>query len=371
LSGVKDRNQKHVFERIGDRVSIFERGRNWYANFQADGKQCRRSLRTKSEKEARRKANKLEAELFEGRYQQPHRSPTIGQVVTEYRVYLCTEDRAAKTLAKIDLVCRRVLDLARRRNAKTISDINLAFIDQYRNERVARKAMPKTRQNETVIIRQLVNFALRRKLIAVDPLQGLKIKKVKSPRQPCWSWPDVLRILDAAKEPQQSLLVVLAETGMRIGEAKWLEWDDVLFEQNAIVIRPKAGWKPKTGEERLVPMSERVRGMLEKRPRPHRWVFTARASRQYPNGDHQISERRTLEYLKRVLKRLSLPGHLHTFRHSFISRALTSGTPEATLRNWVGHVDANVTKIYTHILPQESQAAMQRLDAPCAAQKEV
>ena len=293
-------------------------------------------------------------------------------MLKEYQDHQRTEERAVKTLAKIDLVCRRVLDLARRRNAKTILDIGLAFVDQYRRERVAKKAKPKTVQNETVIIRQGVNFAIRRKLIAVDPLQGLKIKKVKSPRQPCWSWPDVLRIVGAAKDPQQSLFLLLAETGMRIGEAKWLEWDDILFEQNVILIRPKVGWKPKTGEERLVPMSERTCTMLENRQRRHRWVFTARASRKYQNGDHQISERRTLEYLKRVLKRLDLPGHLHTFRHSFISKALTSGTPEATLRNWVGHLDPNVTKVYTHVLPEESQTAMKRFDARCnSAEKEV
>ena len=52
---------------------------------------------------------------------------------------------------------------------------------------------------------------------------------------------------------------------------------------------------------------------------------------------------------------------MHTLRHSFISDALTKGIPEAVLRSWVGHIDPEVTKIYTHIADTASQAAMQRL----------
>lgn len=56
-----------------------------------------------------------------------------------------------------------------------------------------------------------------------------------------------------------------------------------------------------------------------------------------------------------------LKGHLHTFRHAFISAALTKGTPEAVVRRWVGHVDPEILNLYTHIADQASQEAMRRL----------
>jgi integrase len=81
----------------------------------------------------------------------------------------------------------------------------------------------------------------------------------------------------------------------------------------------------------------------------------------------QIRQRRLLDYLQRQLKQLELPGHLHTFRHTFISLVLTHGLPEATVRKWVGHVDAEMIRRNTHISSQESHAAMQRLrSAVCA-----
>jgi len=62
-----------------------------------------------------------------------------------------------------------------------------------------------------------------------------------------------------------------------------------------------------------------------------------------------------------VRRRLELRGRLHTFRHSFISNALTNGIPEAVVRKWVGHVDPDVMKLYTHIVDEASRAARQRL----------
>jgi integrase len=64
-----------------------------------------------------------------------------------------------------------------------------------------------------------------------------------------------------------------------------------------------------------------------------------------------------------MAKRLGLDGKLHSFRHSFISHAAQSGIPEATIREWVGHVDAGIMRQYTHIHNEASQAAMQKLAA--------
>src|SRR5580765_5486395 len=113
--------------------------------------------------------------------------------------------------------------------------------------------------------------------------------------------------------------MVLADTGMRVGELRHLTWDDVDFANKVLHVRPKDDWKPKTGDQRSIPMSERVRAKLEKLPRRGRWVFTARGSQKYPNGDHQFSDRHLLASLKRVLKKLGLAGHVHTFRHAFVS----------------------------------------------------
>ena len=190
-------------EKIGDRVSVQLRGSIWYANFQQDGKQVRKSLKTTSKKQARALAIKLEAELQTGSYQQQRKAATVEAAKDAYLKHLHTERRAKRTIQKVELVMRRVAQLAARRKAKSLLDIDLLFVDAYRAERVAACARPKTVLNESVIIRQLVNFALKRGLIATDPLKGLELKKVKSAAQPCWVREEVDSILAAAEGPHR------------------------------------------------------------------------------------------------------------------------------------------------------------------------
>lgn len=352
---------KKRFEPVGDVVTIFQRGKQWYANFQLDHKQHRPSLDTTSKKEARRRAIKLEAEIIEGRYLRTAPPPPLAASVLDYQQFLKTEGRSKKTLTKYDKVFERLQVLAEQRRARTLLDVNLSFLDAYRAERVQAGAAPKTVFTESVVIRQLINFALSRNLIKDDPLKGVSLKKPKPTQQPCWTLAEVETILSASRVSERPKFTVLADTGMRVGELIHLTWEDVDFARNVLHIRPKEGWRPKTGDQRAIPMSVRVRRVLESLPRRGRWVFTSAASKKYPRGDHHVSDRHLLASLKRVLKKLKLSGHLHTFRHAFISSALTKGTPEAIVRQWVGHVDAEIMKLYTHIADAASQAAMQRL----------
>lgn len=222
-------------------------------------------------------------------------------------------------------------------------------------------AKPKTIHTEVTVVRQVVNFGLSRRLITEDPLKGLKLKRPKPTEQPFWSRGEIRGILEQCNEHYRPIMMTLAETGMRVGEAKFLTWPDIDFKLGLIHIRAKDDWKPKTGDRRAIPMSPLAREILNLLPRTCRWVFTAYATKEHPTKDRQISERRLLEHLKRILKRLGLEGKVHTFRHSFISHALIKGTPEAIVRKWVGHVDPEILKLYTHIADEASQAAMQRL----------
>jgi integrase len=224
-------------------------------------------------------------------------------------------------------------------------------------------AQPKTVYGETIFLRQLVKFALSRKMVDADPMAGFSLKKPKPTRQPCWTAEEVARILAVAPPDVRPALTVLAETGMRFGELQWLTWEDVELRGNegALHVRPKDGWRPKTGDQRTIPLSPAAQAVLRSLPRTWRWVVTMPPSAVCPAAGRPWTERRLLAALKAVLEPLGLAGKLHTFRHYFISNALLNQTPEAMVRKWVGHVDAKVMELYTHMSDPDSQAAMQRL----------
>lgn len=362
--GVRRRSEK-----IGDYVAIYQRGNVWWMNYQDPaGKQVRSSLKTRSKKQAKLLALKKEGELQRGVDSARVVVATVEEAIAAYDAYLVAEGRAPKTLLKYGLTLKRVQSLAAQRRVKDMRGINLSFIDAFRQQRTRDGTAPKTLHTETTVVRQLVNFALSRDLLADDPLKGLKLKRPKAPPQPCWTFDQVERILDALRDdPYFVLYGVLARTGLRIAEAKYLDWEDVDFTNGVLRIRGKVvdaatgeAWRPKSGDQRIVPISAPVRALLEAQPRPARWVFTSPSSLRRPAGQ-PIDDRRVLAHLKQALKKLGLPGHTHTFRHSLISHALLSGTPEAVVRKWAGHVDAEILKLYTHIADRDSKRHMDRL----------
>lgn len=342
---------------------IFRRGTVWQANFQVNGRQRRESLQTSNKKEARRRAVQLEGELDAGRWQPTVESTTLTEAIDAYMAFLKAEDRAPKTLSKYKKVFERVSELAVRRGVVYLSAVNQRLVDAYRRERADEGIGAKTRFTETVVIRQLVNFALAREMIVIDPLKGLRIKRPKPTLQPCWTPEQTQQILAASPAHVQPALTILAECGLRVGELAWLTWDDVDLIANFLHVRPKPGWKPKSGEQRAVPLSPMLRVLLNSLPRQFRWVVTMPGTTQHAKPGRQWTERRLLIALKKVLSSVGLNGKLHTFRHSFISRALLSGIPVAVVQEWVGHVDPTIIRLYTHVHCEASQAAMARLSA--------
>ena len=87
--------------------------------------------------------------------------------------------------------------------------------------------------------------------------------------------------MEEATAPYQAAFLLMAETGMRIGEVVHPSHDDRALDGPTPVthIRPKEvvlgarPWRPKNGEQRAVPLSPRAVAMLRDLPRCRRWVI--------------------------------------------------------------------------------------------------
>ncbi len=348
---------------VSERVSIYQRAKTWYVNYQHDGQQIRRSLDTANKKEAILRAHRIEADLDRGSVPDQVRVATIGDVCDALLRSAEVEGRASKTLSKYRYVTKLIQQHAERNRRTHVAQLNHDFADSWRADLKRKSLKPKTIYNMLIILRSVTIFALKRRMSDIDPLVGYKLKKPKPTPQPCWSPEQAELILRSAPEAYRPYFTFLRETGCRAGEGKYLTWDDVDFRRRVIHIRPKDSWKPKSGDQRKIPMTGRLVAVLEKLPRRGRWVFPAPATVRYPKPDRQTSERRSLLALKRVLKQLKLPGHQHTFRHTFVSQALAAGIPEAVVQSWVGHVDRDVIRLYTHISDEVSQGYVSRFSA--------
>ena len=350
---------------VGERVICFRRGAWWSAEFYLDGRQQRRSLKTKSIKEARRKASRIDVRLQAGTYQSVPPQKTIKEVIDEYIQHLRTEDRADSTIARYGPELNRWAEFFGNEGVTRISGATLVLAEKYRAVRKAVVA-PATLYHESILLKQLITYAYERGFVADNPLKKLKLKRPRHATRQTYTLEQVNRIIAAAKE-YGDLFELLSFTGLRIGEARWLTWRDVdLHEDGAgglLHVRAKPGeWQPKDGDDRSIPLHPRVARMLARRPRRHRFVFTAQPSDAYPAGGHQVSDRRVLVSLKRILKRLGIAaGTVHSFRRFFVTHCADAGVEPFMLIQWTGHSDLRTVLRYYRLADEASHKAMRRV----------
>jgi integrase len=226
----------------------------------------------------------------------------------------------------------------------------------------------KTGYTELTIVRQWLNFAVSRRMLAASPVACTKLVKPKPVPRDYWRQEQLDVIVEAAKAPYKAAFLMMAETGMRIGEVVHLTHDDLTHDDLTLDgptpiahIRPKEvvsgarPWRPKNGEERAVPLSPRAVDMLSDLPRRRRWVID-RMDGTAATANLPANDRHILAYLKTVLAKLGLGGTNHKFRHSFCTIAVLAGVDFFTLRRWVGHIDEEA-QVTMRQLAERRQAA--------------
>ena len=226
----------------------------------------------------------------------------------------------------------------------------------------------KTIYTELTFVRQWLNVTVTRRMLAASPVAGTKLVKPKPGPREYWRQEQLDAIVDAAKGPYKAAYLLMAETGMRIGEVVHLTHDDLTLNGPTPVahiwptevVRGARPWRPKNGEQRAVPLSPRAVAMLRDLPRSRRWVID-RMDGTAATADLPANDRHILAYLKTVLAKLGLEGTNYKFRHSFCTIAVLAGVSFFTLRRWVGHIDEEALKIDVHIADEEAQVTMRQL----------
>jgi integrase len=152
------------------------------------------------------------------------------------------------------------------------------------------------------------------------------------------------RLLEEANPLLHDLIIAALETGCRRGELQSLTWGQVHWADN-ILLLPAS--KTKTNQPRAVPMTSRLRAILDVRKHdvagheypPHAFVFGNSVGEQISsikNGWKTACLRAGIEGLT-----------FHDLRREFASRLLeTPGVADHDVRDWLGHANITTTSRY-------------------------
>lgn len=161
-----------------------------------------------------------------------------------------------------------------------------------------------------------------------------------------------------------ALWILLVTTGLRIGEALGLTWDDLDLDARTLRVNRTFSHgevgAPKTkGSRRSVRLSKLAVNALKRHPRNGNQVFCTH------RGTALNASNLRNRAWKQLLKRAGLPAstRIHDTRHSAATLLLGKGVPVKVVSEMLGHADVRITlSTYAHVLPDMQDGAADTVD---------
>lgn len=262
-----------------------------------------------------------------------------------------------------------------------VTEINRLMVKNFLMEKVNEGFAASTVIHIKNCIGGVLGLALDDEAIASNPAhklgkiirdRGLKISSDPLSRE------EISLLLDTFQKhyPEHyPLVLTLARTGIRFGEALALQWGDIDFNSRFIAIQRGMSRgrieTPKNGKTRRVDMSLQLTKTLKELQHERKLEAIKKGWGQVPdyvfiNNKGLLLEATNWRHrvYKRALERAGLRHiRIHDLRHSFASLLIQAGESLAYIRDQLGHHSIKVTvDIYGHLVPGANKEAVDRLD---------
>ncbi len=353
------------------------KGQPWWVFVTHDGR--RTSKRVGDKKAAEEVARQIEAQLALGNYSfEPEKPPATFKEYADSWINVTVPATCKKsTLQDYKDILRIHVNPVF--GECLIADITRGKIKDFLLEKSNSGYAPSTVTHIKNVLSGILNKALDDEAIPANPVHGLgkfiKKQDVKKKIDPL-SQSELTKLLNAVAEhypDHYTLFLVLARTGMRIGEALALQWSDINFAERYIeikrsLVRGRIS-TPKSGKSRKVDMSIQLRDAL--RNYMKRFALAdAKDVTQYvfTNTEGGLIDKnnwRPRVYNKAFEKTEIRRRRIHDLRHTYATLRISKGDNIGDVSNQLGHHSVKLTlDIYYHWIPGKKKAEVDALDDP-------
>jgi integrase len=252
--------------------------------------------------------------------------------------------------------------------ALKLSEIGRLELQDLADRKLAAGLDASTIRNTLMPLRVIFRRAVERGELAVNPATGLRLPAVRGRRDRIASPDEAAQLLAAVPENDRAIWATAAYAGLRLGELRALEHDDVDLEAGVIHVR--RSWDPQAGPiepksragTRGVPIVAALRAHLAahllRRPRRSGLVFGRTEAK--PFDPRALAIRAGKAWTAAGLK----PIGLHELRHTCASIFIAAGVNAKALSTFLGHSSISITlDRYGHLMPGSGAEAIALVDA--------
>lgn len=342
---------------------VYRRGGRYVVAYRdPEGRQCKRSARTLAE--ARELKARLGADIARGEYR-PQSRLTFREYATAW-----LDEYAGRTSRGLRDTTRREYRRAIERRAiphfgnRRLTEIGPRDVKAYVAEVTATGVSRNTVRLALAPVKALFATAVEDELIRSNPASGVRLpaqdgvaELAEQERVKALTETQLEALLVATPGESRLLVRFLADTGLRVGEATALQWQDVEFGQRRIHVRRRlyegqyAPPKSRHGR-RVVPLSSGLAQALwdgRKAARSH-------DAPVFPSRDGSPLDSSTVfRLVKAAGKRTGVPWvGPHALRHTCGTRLFRAGLNAKQVQLWLGHHSPAFTlATYVHLLPED------------------
>lgn len=207
---------------------------------------------------------------------------------------------------------------------------------------------------------------------------------------------EVIQIIKQLEGVHKLIVQMMYGSGLRVSEALNLRVQDINFDKNSLCVINGKG-----GKDRVTLLSQNIKKALAKQievaldvqtddnknsigpsmpialgrkyPSAYKtsgwmFLFPSKTTCKHPISNHLCRHHLHNTVIRKALKKARSKTKItkrvtcHTFRHSFATHLLESGTDIRTLQELLGHTDIKTTQIYTHVVGQHYAGTQSPLD---------
>jgi integrase len=354
-------------------MTIYKRGKTWWADFSVNGQRFRESLGTTDWRDAQAREKELIVQASQGKIAQS--SQKFARLPFSQAADRYIADRLSHLSASsITTERERLKPLRDYFAAVTLIHISSEVIRAYVARRKQAGISNRTVNLETGILRRILKRAKLWQRVAddIEPLpERHDVGRAMSNEEK-------VRLTKAAGSKPEWQIARLAmelalNTTMRACEIRGLVWRDIDFWERSVTVRRS---KTEAGE-RVIPLNanawaailelrERAKNLSGENISPDWFLFPHAEGFTRPDPNRPMRSWRTA--WRRITKAAGLAGfRFHDLRHHAITELAESRASEQTIMAIAGHVSARMLSHYSHVRFDARRIALDALASKASA----